>query len=401
MSDAALPRILCIDDERNVLEGLSRTLRQHFTVVTAPGPAPALDLLRRDRQFAVVVSDYRMPGMTGVALLRQVRESMPDTVRVLLTGQADLKAAAEAVNTGGVFRLLLKPCTPEVLVPALAAAAAQHRLQFTERQVLEQTVRASVKALTDILALAHPQAFGRATRVKQHVNDLALHIGLGQRWEMEVAALLSQLGCVTLPPAVLEKFYNGHDLGPGERALADGMTKSAADLIADIPRLEGVRDILRQQQAPYDGMADTIDGCPSDIPLGARLLRTAMDFEELQSAGLTEAAAIERMRRRANTYDPAVLDDFAHLQSVRGRCTYREMPLRNVKPGMVFAEDVRTTEGTLLVARGQDVTAALFERIHNYWIDLPIVEPVRIQIPDSEGDAESSAASRVDAETTA
>ena len=225
--------------------------------------------------------------------------------------------------------------------------------------MLEQTVRASVKALTDILALAHPQAFGRATRVKQHVNDLALHIGLGQRWEMEVAALLSQLGCVTLPPTVLEKFCNGHDLGPAERSLADGMTKSAADLIAEIPRLEGVRDILRQQQAPFDGMAD--------------------------------AAAIERMRRRPNTYDPAVLDDFAHLQSVRGRCTYGEMPLRNVKPGMVFAEDVRTTEGTLLVARGQDVTLALFERIHNYWIDLPIVEPVRIQIQDSDADVATGA----------
>lgn len=380
MSRVARARILCVDDERNIIEGLSRTLRQHFDVVTAMGPGPAVDLLRTDRQFAVVVSDYRMPGVNGVMLLKHVRDCAPDAVRVLLTGQADLKAAADAVNTGGVFRLLLKPCGPEILVPALTAAVRQHQLQQAEREVLEQTVRGSVKALIDVLALANPMAFGRATRVKQHIGDLGAHIGLGQRWEMEVAALLSQIGCVTLPPAVVEKLYHGHPLEPSERAVIDGLGATAADLIADIPRLDGVREILRHFQAPFHGTANTLDGCPDGFPIGARLLRVALDFEELLATGLSPAAAIDQMRMRRDTYDPAVLGDFAQLQGARGPCSYREVALRDLTPGMVFAEDLRTHDGRLLVAHGHEVTAALFERIHDYWVDLPVVEPVRIVV---------------------
>ena len=165
------PRVLCVDDEPNVLAGLRRCLRGHFAVTTAVGGAAGLDALRAEGRFAVVVSDLRMPGMDGVAFLSQVRALAPDTVRVLLTGQADLEAAIASVNEGHIFRFLMKPCAPTQLLAAVDAAAEQHRLLTAERELLEQTLHGSIKALTEALALANPTSFGRATRLKQLVGE--------------------------------------------------------------------------------------------------------------------------------------------------------------------------------------------------------------------------------------
>src|SRR5918911_2964995 len=169
---AADKRVLCVDDEPNVLEGLRRTLGGHYRVRTAVGGAAGLEAIEREGPFAVVVSDLRMPEMDGVAFLSRVRQRSPDTVRVLLTGQADLDAAIAAVNEGHIFRFLSKPCAQPVLFQALAAAEEQYRLITAERVLLEQTLYGSIKALTDILALAVPSAFGRAVRAKAHLSEL-------------------------------------------------------------------------------------------------------------------------------------------------------------------------------------------------------------------------------------
>jgi signal transduction histidine kinase len=120
-------RILCVDDEPRILNGLRRRLQDRFVVTVAPDGAAGLELLERQGPFAVVVSDMRMPGMDGAAFLKRVRARTADTVRILLTGHADVEAAIAAVNDGNVFRFLTKPCPPEVLISALDGAVRQYR----------------------------------------------------------------------------------------------------------------------------------------------------------------------------------------------------------------------------------------------------------------------------------
>lgn len=113
-------RIVCVDDEPRILKGLRRRIGRDYDVSTAESGAEALALMKEEEPFQVVVSDMRMPGMTGAQFLAQVRTEYPDTVRILLTGQSDLNDAIAAVNEGNIFRFLSKPCPPEVLMPALA-----------------------------------------------------------------------------------------------------------------------------------------------------------------------------------------------------------------------------------------------------------------------------------------
>ena len=154
--------------------------------------------------------------MNGTQFLSRVRESAPETVRMMLTGQADLHTAMHAVNEGAIFRFLTKPCPPEALGHALEAGLAQYRLVHAEKELLEQTLTGSLKALSDVLSLVNPEAFGRASRLKRYVTGLAHHMGLSDVWRLEIAASLSQIGCVILPDTILQKISKGEPLSPNE-----------------------------------------------------------------------------------------------------------------------------------------------------------------------------------------
>jgi response regulator RpfG family c-di-GMP phosphodiesterase len=357
-------------------------MRQHFTVVTAQGGEAGLAILAAEDPFAVVVSDMRMPGMDGAAFLREARRLVPDTVRILLTGQTELQAAISAVNEGNIFRFLTKPCAPDVLSTALAAAVEHHRLVTAERVLLEQTLHGSIKTLSDILALANPQAFGRATRVKQYVAQVADLLATEHRWQVEVAAMLSQIGCVTLPAETAEKLYHGRPLEADERNMTERLPTIAAQLLGNIPRLEPVREILVYQDKHFDGTGRPVDGVHGPrIPWGARLLKVVLDFDALETQAVAFDIALDTLRGRKGWYDPDLVQALASaVGRGAGGSTVREMRLRDVRPGMTFAEDVLAKTGVLLIARGQEVTLGLLERIKNFSEKIGVREPVRMII---------------------
>lgn len=377
------PRILCVDDEPHVLDGLVRVLRAEFAVTTAVDGMAGLEALQRQGPFAVVVSDMRMPGLDGVALLRRAREIAPLTVRVLLTGHADLEHAIAAVNQGQVFRFLTKPCPSQMLINGLDAAVQQYRLVTAERELLERTLHGSVKLLTDLLAQTHPAAFGRATRAKQYVSEITLHLGIADRWHIEVAAMLSQIGCVTLPAEIATKVYHAAPLTEEEQAMVDRLPAHTEALLANIPRLEPVREILQYQGKQFDGQGPPRDRVLGEaIPLGARILKPVLDFDVLQARGLSIEEAFNLMRGRHGWYDPEILQAFSEVRGSAGqRARVLELPLRAVEPGMVFLEDVRTLGGLLLIARGQEVTESLAERVRCLRNYVRVAEPVRVVLP--------------------
>jgi response regulator RpfG family c-di-GMP phosphodiesterase len=377
-----LPRILCVDDDVNLLEGLVRSLRGHYKVETAADAKAALENLKTAEPFAVVVSDQRMPGMDGVTFLSHLRELAPGTVRVLLTGQADMESAIAAVNEGNIFRFLTKPCSSAVLLKALGACMEQYRLIVAEKVLLEQTLRGSIKALIDILSLANPAAFGRATRVRHSVEQLLTHFEIRERWPVEVAAMLSQIGYVTVPPDTLEKLQRAGSLKPAEQEMLDRMPVFIDQWLSNIPRIEPVREILRLYSRRFAGSAQDSHATPgAGLPWGARALRIALDFDSLQSDEASAAHPFAIMRGRTGSYDPAILEAFAKLHGDSQAVRLIELQMRDLAIGMVFGEDLKSAAGVLLVARGQEVTAGLLERLRNIPTDVAGRRGVRMIAP--------------------
>ena len=297
----------------------------------------------------------------------------------MLTGNSDQETAIEAVNEGNIFRFLTKPCPPETLAKVLTAGVEQYRLVRAEKDLLEKTLKGAIKVLCDVLALTNPTAFGHASRARRVVRELCNKLSVKNAWQLEIAAMLSQIGCVTLPPAVLDSVYHGQVLKPDEMQMLDAHPAVGKELVANIPRLETVADIIAYQRKHFDGSgapSDTLSG--KDIPQGARILKVALDYDALKWSGLTHPEVVIELRQRAGWYDPEVLDAAAKLGGVETPIRTKEVRVRELTPAMTLAADVTTAEGTLLVGKGQEVTPSLCQRLKNFARRSNIKEPIRV-----------------------
>jgi response regulator RpfG family c-di-GMP phosphodiesterase len=361
MNREELPSILCVDDEPRVVDSLALHLRRNYRVLTADGAQSALQILKDTGAPDVIVSDMRMPGMDGAALLKQVKHLYPETTRILLTGEPGRDAAIAAVNEGQVFRFLTKPCTPDHLRTAIEAGVAHHRLLIAERVLLQETLIGCIKALVDVLAITNPVAFGRTTRVKRLATELAEAIGTKSFWQLEAAAMLSQIGYISLPVELVEKLYYGTRLTPEERALADGAPQVAQKLLGSIPRLGPVMEIMAASQQANSDMPEGLS------KLGADILRMVLEYDAQIAQGHPVNVAVQTIRAQTERHDRKLMDSFASMiGAVIGTQEISEMTVGRVTPGMVFLDDLRTPVGTLLVPKGFEVTETFLERVRNF-----------------------------------
>ncbi|MGH7104902.1 MAG: HD domain-containing phosphohydrolase [Acetobacteraceae bacterium] len=365
MAEKTLPRLLCVDDEPRVVQGLAVYLRREYEVLTAHGGEEALERLKSAGPVAVIVSDMRMPGMDGAALLAKVRSLYPDTVRILLTGEPGRDAVVSAVNKGQIFRFLTKPCPVEDLLACIEAAVDQYRLVTAERVLLQHTLIGCIRALTDVLALTNPVAYGRASRLRQQAMAFAEYLGCAQGyWQLEAAAMLSQIGFLSLPPELVDKIYYGENLTPEERVLAEGVPEVASKLLRHVPRLEPVLQVLSAITYSNEQLARLGEGT---IGTAARIMQLVLDFDALTSKGHSPDTAVQLLLQHTARYGAKLVKDFAtHLGTKGGDTQVAEIPLRLVLPGMVILQDVRTELGTLLVARGFEVSERFTERMKNF-----------------------------------
>lgn len=380
MSNQKRSHVLCVDDEARVVEGLKLHLRRDYEVHTALGGEEGLQKLKELGGAAVVISDMRMPGMDGATFLKRVMRTYPDTTRILLTGEAARDAAVRAVNEGQIYRFLTKPCPPDQLKAAVDAAVIQHRLVNAERMLLQETVIGCIQALVDVLAIVNPIAFGRASRIKRLAIQFAESLGCTGFWQLEGAAMLSQLGYVSLPIELVEKLYYGERLTPEEQVLAEGVPEVAGKLLCHVPRLEPVMQILEAARASDEQLQKLGDGT---IGLGARILLLALDYDALIARGEDGNVTMQTIRSRESRYGRSLIEKFAAF--VGAAASTREIlkiPLRMVLPGMTIMEDVRTHLGTLLIARGFEVSPPFLERLRNFGASI-LSEQVSVLAPQA------------------
>jgi response regulator RpfG family c-di-GMP phosphodiesterase len=311
-----------------------------------------------------------------------VREIAPDTVRMMLTGYGDLNSAMEAVNEGHIFRFLTKPCSRSTLAKALDASIAQYRLVTAERELLSRTLSGSVKVLTDVLAIVNPSAFGRTARVRSLVRQLAGELGVDDVWQCELAALLSQIGCVAVSADALAKAHAGEELPPSERRAWETHPQVARKLIATIPRLEDVAQIVGYQAKRFDGSGFPEDATTGErIPLGARILKLALDFGGLLCRGLDELQALDEIRSRHGWYDPRVVEALARVSGAQTQYHLVEVDVEELPDRAIVAGKIEAADGTILDTEGLEVTPTLRQRLKAYADSGGIEEPIKILVP--------------------
>lgn len=378
-------KVLLVDDDHNILAGYKRRLRKVFDIHVTDSGRKALKALAGNGPYSVICSDLRMPEMDGLELLALTKKKAPDTVRMMLTGNADLNAAIDAVNEGNIFRFLTKPCKSAVLARAIADGVKQYQLIISERELLNKTLRGSIRILTDILSLVNPEAFGRASSIAEYAKQVAEHMHLEPIWEYETAAMLSQIGCITLPKEIMEKIFKGKPLTEKEQKLYNEHPQVAADLIGNLPRLEKIREIVRLQNGPAgpdDGHGDDRDGEP--LPMGARILKAVIDLEAGVALGMSKGRSLMNMKEQAEEYDSGVLMALERILGDEADYDRRSVGVYELQENMIIAENVYTRDGkSLLVAKDHHLTQTLIKYIRNHNRIRGIQGPIQVLVPFS------------------
>ena len=418
MSDTLAPAtLLLVDDEPSILSALRRLLRPHgYRILTAESGAAGLALLEQE-EVALIISDMRMPEMDGAAFLKRVRERWPETMRILLTGYADVTSTVAAINEGEIYRYIAKPWDDKEIVNTIREALERQRLEAENRRLtaltqaqndelkslnasLEHKVAERTAELQQALAfveqahgelkksfLTSVQVFaglvelrsgqdgsrlaGHGRRVADFARNLAQRLGLGDNEVQNVmlAGLLHDIGKLGLPDALLAKPFNV--LTPDQRAQVMKHPQLGQNLLMAIDRFKEAAVLVRHHHECFDGSGypDRLAGIA--IPFGARVLAVANDYDALQIGTLVQRplradeALTYLADNRGKRYDPSVVDAAIQWISENQKLGPTEASLRtmHLKPGMVLARDLTHRDGYLLLAKGSILTADIIGQL--------------------------------------
>lgn len=372
-------KILIVDDEEMLLASFRRQLRSKFNLYLADSANSGLNILEKSGPFAVVISDYRMPKMDGNEFLHLVSEKHPDTTRIMLTGNADISMAIESINKGNIFRFLTKPCAYDMLISNIQAAIRQYNLVKAEKILLEKTFTGGIRMLIDILSMVAPVVFKNTCRIRDLSKKVAIRLRVKNISEVEISALLSQIGCVTVPPDILERKFSAQQLTKEESELFYNHPKVGQSLLSHIPRLENIAlNISKQfEDIPEDSRKK------EEIPIASRIIRTVTDYVLLENNGKASDEAIDILEHSEQNYDKDILIALRNeAKGIDKEYVLTELPFKELKPGMILAQDIRNNENTLLLAKDTTLTSVAIMRLINLIKVDRIAEPVKILVKE-------------------
>ncbi|MCG2579180.1 response regulator [Dechloromonas sp. XY25] len=412
MSETGTPAtLLFVDDEPGILSALRRLFRQFgYRILIAESGAQGLAEMEKTA-VDLIISDMRMPEMDGATFLRQVRQRWPETVRILLTGYADVTSTIAAINEGEIYRYISKPWDDNEIVNVVREALERQKLESENRRLtaltqaqndelknlnasLEQKVAERTSELQQALSfveqthaelkksfLTSVQVFagmvelrsgpggsrlaGHGRRVADTARTVAQRLGMPDTeiQNITLAGLLHDIGKLGLPDELLGKPYN--TLTQDQRAMVMKHPVIGQNILIAIEKFKEAAVIVRHHHECFDGSGypDRLAGIA--IPQGSRILCVVNDYDSLQMGTLvqrplrSEEAQAYLIDNRGKRYDPKVVDTFIKVLAETPKAGQVELPLRtmHLKPGMVLSRDLAHRDGYLLLAKGSALTA--------------------------------------------
>jgi response regulator RpfG family c-di-GMP phosphodiesterase len=376
-------KILLVDDELLLLNSLRRELSLQYDIDTAESGAEGLEKIANSGPYAVIVSDFRMPKMDGVKFLTHAMEIAPNTVRMMLTGNADLPTAIEAINKGQIFRFLSKPCSGTMLTQSLDAGLRQYQLIMAEKELLERTLKESISMLIEVLAIVNPKAYGRTLRIQQNVSHIVKQLKIENGWQYETAASLSQLGWIIFPQQMLEKIESNQAFSAAEAVIFSKHPFATSKLLQNIPRLELITRMIVGQDRSIDDLCLDPDYPEAyTVDLGSHILKICIDYDQLLLQGLMHDQVIARLQARRSSYQPEILATIASLQSYTPQPIPNKVEiiaLKELEDGMVVLEPIRDMNGNILVDKHTLITRAILMKLLGLGSQLnSVVEPLKV-----------------------
>lgn len=354
-------KVLIVDDDESIARLYQLQLQGSLDIDIATSGQEALQIIQDHGPFAVVVSDMQMPEMNGNELFARVAETASETVRVMLTGNDDQRVAVQAVNEGQIFRFLNKPCPAEDLAKAIEAGMHQYRLVRAEKELLDKTLHGSIGLMVDMLSTVKPLAFGRAVRIKAIVGQMLDRTEVDNAWEVSLAAMLSQIGCVSIPDSVLEKCHHGEPLTTSEAEEFAKHPAMGSKFLRKIPRLDRIGELIAAQSTPLATLEKMAEADPH--VLRAAYLRIATGYDELVQADVTPNEAIRKLKNQPGVFSSRLVEALAESVCEPILEDKLAVALDDLTVEMVLDRDLKDRAGRVLITKGQQITEMLIGQL--------------------------------------
>ena len=370
-------KILFVDDEPDILSSFKRQFRKKADISTASSGQEALDLMDSKGEFAVIISDMRMPSMDGAEFLEKAKKKSPNTIRILLTGQTDQNSAIAAINKGQIFSFLSKPCPQSVLQDTLKNAVRQYRLINSEKDLLQNTVKGSIELLSELLAIVKPHVFSNFNRIKKYIRHMANELGEVDTWDFEVAGMLYGLGYLSLPEELIEKAMNHNsELSSHEKIVLQDIPLISSKMINHIPRLENIAEMVRLSNKVNHLIHKDTETERGRVLRGADMLKIALKFDKILESGHNLTSAINLLQQD-DALNSEIIGKLSNIQ-VGHEEDALTVNVNNLLPGMVLLEDMITDNQSTLLAKGTELTETLLVRIRLYTQNQKMSRPIKI-----------------------
>jgi len=317
-------KLLIVDDETANLRLLERLFSREFQCLTASSGPEAIRLLEK-HDIAILITDQRMPEMTGIELLKQTALLRPHMVRILLTGYTDVEALVEAINSGLVYMYITKPWNNEDLKIRVNRACEHYEnnkkrfaLADANQRLLTrlEDVKTSITtALSEMLEIRDPLASKHAFRVRDYAGMIANKIGVTeeQHEALSKAALLLNLAGIEAP-----RFARAIADTGVEQTASRAQSEAEAKLLHSIPDLASVAEIVDSVRENYDGSGLPRGLMGEQIPLLSRILSLANEYGQMVLPGVSAAMTHEEVmrfltQRSGKQFDPKLIEVLSHL----------------------------------------------------------------------------------------
>jgi CheY-like chemotaxis protein len=369
--------IMVVDDNPANLKLLEDMLHQHGYEVRS-FPRGRLALAGADQEPPdLILLDINMPEMNGYEVCEQLKSSarLAGIPVIFLSALNETEDKVKGFRSGGVD-YISKPFQFEEVQARVEIHLKLRRAQQAERELLERTLGGAVWTLLELVQITSPVLVLRSHSIRDIVLWITTQMGIGDAWQYELAAMLCLVGCIVLPNDLFEKAYGGQDLSPDEDQTFRAHPEVAASILANIPRLEGIAEMIRRQQTP-DADLSTIEQSRQ----GAHMLHLALELDQRIYRDIDCRSAIAQLRD-SGRFNGRILDALEHYSPRQAEFEVRQVLIREVRSGMVLDEDIWTTGRKILVFKEAMVfTPVWVERLGNFVRTHGVQERVRVRIP--------------------
>lgn len=365
MQDTSNFKLVVVDDSESNIDVLMNLLGDDYQVSVAMDGKSALRVISQTVPDLVLL-DVMMPGMDGYEVCRRLKadNKTKDIPVIFVTAKGEVEDETLGFEIGAVD-YITKPISPPVVKARINTHLRLKQAQQDLQDLLSKTFSGTITVLTDILSLTNPIAFRHTKRIKNYVVRIAEEMGLPDLWEYELAAMLSHIGCIAVPPKILKHIYSGRKITDKEAEIYKEHPKVAYELLQSIPRLESVAKMIASQYEQDNSCNGDFEKNP--IKLGSQILNLVRDFDQLSANGASPEKVMSQMRTAKQNYSLQLLDALERvLNRNKDEQSTKKINITQLSEGMITADDIYNNNNILMVSKGTELSSTIIKALQRH-----------------------------------